>query len=351
MSRFFKCIISLSLVLFIAVSFVACEMDNSVLFGLPQKDEKQMEENNQTNNASSTIEGNSGNGTLSDGQLNTQNDAKVESFTEPEKVKVYNTETKKVEEMEFSLYLYRVLAGEIHNNWPTEALKAQAILARTYTINFLKNKKSKYEGADISTDISEAQAYNEQNVNDAIKKAVDDTKNKVVTYKGELIEAWFFSNSGGKTTTATVGLSRSENPEYIVSVSSPENEDNSDNFSWTATISKTKILSALREMGISVSNINSFEIANKDGTGRAINFLIGGAQVRAADFRIKVGSTELKSTKIENIIVSRNSVYFAGKGYGHGVGLSQWGAKVMADQGKSAEDIIKHYYSGVEITG
>lgn len=264
------------------------------------------------------------------------------------KIKLYNTSTKTIQTIPFETYIEGVVAGEIENNAPEEALKAQAVLARTFALKFLESSTSKYEGADISDDITEAQAYNPDAINDAIKKAVKETKGKTVKYDGQYINAYFHANSGGKTALCKEGLSFSDDePEYIKSVSSPENEENSNNFTWTATIGKDKILSALREIGVSVSSVSSFSIGEKGESGRAITFVVGGKQINANTFRLKVGSTLLKSTLIDSISLNESAVTFSGKGYGHGVGMSQEGAKILASQGKSYKEIIEYYFKDV----
>lgn len=277
-----------------------------------------------------------------------QNISISETDNEPV-LKVYDVNTKQIKEVGLETYLEGVLAGEIFNSWPIEALKAQAILARTYTLYFLQNLSSKYDGADISNDISEAQAYDESKINDNIKKAVRETKGLVVTHNGNLIEAWFHSNSGGKTITANYGLSYLGEETYTKSADSPENEENSENYLWTTTLTKSEILSALRQMGAKIDTISSFEVGERDESNRALTLKIGSSEVSANTFRIKVGSTKMKSTMIEDIVVSTNSVSISGKGYGHGVGMSQWGAKIMAEEGKTAEDIIKHYFQDVDV--
>ena len=91
-------------------------------------------------------------------------------------INVYIKSEDRIENMDIESYLCGVLAGEMRNDWPIEALKAQAILARTYTLKFLDTKESKYDGADISTDVTEAQAYNSESINSRIKQAVDETR-------------------------------------------------------------------------------------------------------------------------------------------------------------------------------
>ena len=264
-------------------------------------------------------------------------------------LKVYDKDAETIVEMQMEEYLLGVLAGEIYNDWPLEALKAQAILARTYTLYFIQNNQSKYEGADISTDITEAQAYNKDNINDNIKKAVEETKGLVVMKDGQLIETYFHSNSGGVTTTAKNGLNYASEDNFSKMVSSPENEENSENFSWTASFTKAEVLSALREMGVSVVSASSMAVGEKDESGRAKTLVVSGTEFDANTFRLKIGSTKMKSTLIEDIVVGSTKITISGKGYGHGVGMSQWGAKILAEQGKTAEEIVEYYFNDIVI--
>jgi len=277
-----------------------------------------------------------------------ENISLTEENTEPV-LNFYDVNTKSIIKMELEEYLKGVLAGEIFNDWPLEALKAQAIVARTYTLYYLQNLTSKYEGADISNDITEAQAYDATKINENITKAVNETKGVVLLNNGNLIETWFHSNSGGKTTTAKDGLNYKGSEDYTQITSSPETQENSENFEWSQTFTKSEVLSALREMGVSISTISNFKIGAKDESGRAVTLKIGETEFSASTFRLKIGSTKFKSTLLTNITVSTNSISFSGKGYGHGVGMSQWGAKVMAENGKTAEEILLHYFKNVEL--
>ena len=115
---------------------------------------------------------------------------------------VYVVADEAVERVDIETYVEGVLAGEMKNDWPIEALKAQAILARTFVLKFLSDKESRYEGADISTDIEEAQAYDASAVNDRIRQAVSETGGLVLSAGGELPYAWFHAHSGGLTALA-----------------------------------------------------------------------------------------------------------------------------------------------------
>lgn len=264
-------------------------------------------------------------------------------------IKVYNTIAKQIETMPLETYIERVVAGEIDNDSPLEALKAQAVLARTFALKFMSESKSKYEGADISTDILECQAYNVERVNENIKKAVKETKGKTIKYNGDYINAFFHSNSGGQTASAKEGLNLDGDYEYLKVVKTKENSENSKNYEFKAVFSKNEILNALRNIGASVSNISSFKIGEKGESGRCITFIIGGKEVNANTFRLAIGSTKLKSTLISDISVSDTSVTFTGKGYGHGVGLSQEYAIVLAKEGKNYKQILDYFFKDIEV--
>lgn len=272
------------------------------------------------------------------------------SNNEEKIIKLFNTQTNKIENISLDNYISGVVAGEISNEAPLEALKAQAILARTFTLKFLKENKSKFKGADISTDITEAQAYNKNNINDKIIKAVNETKNLVITYNNDYINSYFFSNSGGITALHEESFSSSDNNfKYIKSVNSPENKSNSINYSWTYSFDKNQILNALRNMGVSISTISSFSKGEIGPSGRCITFNVGGKEISSNTFRINIGSIKMKSTLIDNIDVKENSITFTGRGYGHGVGLSQEGSIILANQGKTYKEIINYYFNNVDI--
>ncbi|MDR1262319.1 MAG: SpoIID/LytB domain-containing protein, partial [Oscillospiraceae bacterium] len=125
---------------------------------------------------------------------------RITEFDDEEPViSVYVKESESVEKTPIEDYIAGVLAGEMRNDWPMEALKAQAILARTFALRFMTEKESKYEGADVSTDIEEAQAYDKSGVNERIQQAIDETRGMVLVSGGEFPYAWFHAHSGGKT--------------------------------------------------------------------------------------------------------------------------------------------------------
>ena len=264
---------------------------------------------------------------------------------------VYMTESESYEEMDVESYVQGVLAGEMRNDWPMEALKAQAILARTFVLKFVGEKQSKYENADISTDIAEAQAYNENAINERIIRAVEETRGMVLSAGGELPYAWFHAHSGGKTELAKTGLEYKEDePSYTQSVESAESDKAPTAVkSWTARFSTRDVGEACARIGIETGVVEEISIGEKSESGRAITLQVNGMTVSAPALRLVLDSTRFKSTMLSEVTVQGGEVVFRGSGYGHGVGMSQWGAYGLAEQGKTAEEIIRHYFRNVEI--
>lgn len=272
---------------------------------------------------------------------------------------VYVTKEKTVRPMELEAYVQGVLAGEMKNDWPLEALKAQAILARTFVLKFVEEKKSRYPDADISTDIEEAQAYNAEAVNDRIRQAVEETRGQVMSFRGELPYAWFHAHSGGTTELAKQGLGwEKDEPGYTQSVQGNEPDPASgprelkDAQAWEAGFSFEEFESALATLGMEteLSPESQITVGERGTSGRAVTLNVDGQSVNASSLRIALGSTKMRSTMLTSLTLGQNgSVHMAGRGYGHGVGMSQWGAYGMAEAGKNAEDIVAHYFRDVTV--
>lgn len=276
-------------------------------------------------------------------------------------LRVYVVEDQQVEERELENYVEGVLAGEMKNDWPLEALKAQAILARTFVLKFVQEKESQYQGADISTDIEEAQAYDASAVNERIQQAVEETRGLVLSCEGELPYAWFHAHSGGMTEYARAGLgwekdepaytrpSRGTEPEQLSDAK--ENQQLQAAAEWKVDFTFAEWTVACQKQGVQVEPHagSQLQISQRGESGRAVTLEIDGQSVNAADLRLALGSTKMRSTLLTSLKIENGKVHMAGKGYGHGVGMSQWGAYGMAQEGKSAEQIIKHYFQKVEI--
>lgn len=264
---------------------------------------------------------------------------------------VYDVKTKRVEQLPIEEYLAGVLAGEMRGDWPMEALRAQAILARTFVLKFCAEKESKYPGADISTDIEEAQAYDTAGVNERIREAVSSTRGEVLSAQGELPYAWFHAHSGGVTARAKEGLDyEKDEPPYTKSVKGMEGSDaDPDAAKWEASFPAANVMKAAQRVGVSGNQLKSIEIGQRGDSGRATTLLINGKSVSAPAFRIALGSTEMKSALLEELKFENGQVTMSGRGYGHGVGMSQWGAYTLAQQGETAETIVTYYFDGVSV--
>lgn len=274
-------------------------------------------------------------------------------------VKLLHTKTGEVEELELDEYLLGVVSSEMPASFENEALKAQAVVARTYTMYKIVNG-SKHENADICDDSTCCQAWiskedrlnkwkeEERNSNWAkIENAVYTTKGKIITYNNEPINAFFHSNSGGTTDTATAVWGGTNYP-YLQAVQT-SGEDTYSQYNSEVTVTKEEFVSKIKEyhsdLEIDFGLENQIEILGYTEGERIKNIKIGNLELSGVEIRTIFG---LKSAKF-NISIEGDEIRFTVIGYGHGVGMSQTGADSMAKQGSNYEEIIKHYYTGVEI--
>lgn len=255
-----------------------------------------------------------------------------------------------IREMYLDDYVLCVLLGEVPADFEIEALKAQALATRTYTLrNILK--QSKHENADVCADASCCQAYVEpedflinggkQESLDKMKTAVFSTTDEVLTYAGELIDATYFSCSGGMTEDA-VAVWGTDVP-YLRSVASP-GEEGTRHYISTFYYSIDDFLSKLGlQTGTPLSN-ESIVTTHTNGNGVATltidNYVFTGTQIRSI--------FDLPSTAFEVSVLGEN-ILMQVKGYGHRVGMSQYGAEAMALSGKNYEEILIHYYPGTRL--
>lgn len=266
-------------------------------------------------------------------------------------IMVFMHETNEKKKMKMEEYIAGVVAGEMKSEWPVEALAAQAILARTFTIQAIEEKGGVPErGTQASTDIKEFQAYNAKVVNENVKKAIDMTRGLVVTYQGKPIQAWFRASAGGITASAKEGLALKMMNLLIFTQYNPDELAPADVQNWTATFTEKEVIDVLTKLGKTVATIDTIEIGTQGPSGRTTTLLINNSiEISGPEFRVGIGSTKLKSMLIDKVDVSGDGITFTGKGYGHGVGMSQWGANKMATIGKKPEDIIGHYFKDVTI--
>ena len=277
-----------------------------------------------------------------------------------EKIKVYRTLQDKIEEVDLEEYICGVVANEMQVSFEDEALKAQAIASRTYLVSKKINSCPIANGSDIC-DSAHCQVYsskdeliskwgeeNGEKYWNKIKSAVDDTKGMILTYKGELVlYPLFFSTSSGETESA-IDASLGDIP-YLVSVES-KGEEVSPKYTSKKEMALSDLVSAINSKyptsGVNTSNLSSkLQVMERSEAGGVITLAVGNDEIKGSDFRVIAG---LNSTNF-TYSINENTIVFECKGYGHGVGMSQWGANVMAKEGKSYDEILKHYYTGINI--
>lgn len=252
-------------------------------------------------------------------------------------------------------YLKGVLSQEVSESWPMEALKAQAVVSRTYAVRRIEgNRDSPYHVKD--TQMHQKFEYTARNEN--INSAVETTRGQILLYRGEPIEALFHSCSGGITESA--GNVFQQDLPYLRSAPDPYCR-NIDMFTWTYEADGGSIVEALQ--GIIKDEVTSrklldIRIHRKTGSGRTAEFVLyfeGGqkATVKGNSFRLALDPRGLKSLLIRRIEKKRGTdgfiFVFSGTGYGHGVGMSQWGAKIMAEHGFRYNKILAFYYRGTRL--
>jgi len=279
-------------------------------------------------------------------------------------VALYVNSSGKIEHIQLEEYVKGVVAAEMPGSFEIEALKAQAVAARTYICKRLISMGGSgcllHSGADVCDDPKHCQAW----INKAqmlkkwgifsyyhyyskINQAVMGTKGIVILYNNEPIDPVFFSTSNGKT----------ENSEdvwenyvpYLRSVISP-GEENTQKFISTKQISVDEVTKLISKKwpDITVNTANpesQWKVLERGAGGRIKTIQIGEKTVKGSEFRMLFG---LNSADISWERVGKN-IKFTCVGYGHGVGMSQYGANAMAKNGSTYEEILKHYYTGVEV--
>jgi len=268
-------------------------------------------------------------------------------------ITLFNKEKGKVEKIKIEKYLEGVVAGEMDTSWPLEALAAQAILARTFTLKKIEEGGVKKYNTDASTDEKEFQAYDPSKINRNVKRAVSRTRGMVVTYNGRYINGWFHADAGGRTAASAVeGLNfRREKAPYVHSVKDPGFKISPpENKSWKAVFPLSEVRQKIQnQVGSDPGVIREIKILKKGPSGRVMKVKIGNVILSGPSLRMALGSEVMRSTLLTSLRISGDRLIVEGKGYGHGVGMSQWGARAMAEQGKSAEEIIKYFYRNVNI--
>ena len=276
-----------------------------------------------------------------------------------EVIKVNITKENRIEEVPIEEYVKSVVSGEMPVSFNNEALKAQAVAARTYIASKRLRPCDIANGGDVC-DTTHCQVYINKDIRlgswegkaneywEKISKAVEDTKGMVLSYNDELVlYPQFFSTSSGRTENAQDVFSNSV--PYLVSTESTGEEiapKFQAEFPFNINEFVNKINEKYPEASITAENLqDNIEIISRSEAGSVKEIRVGEINMRGLDFRLALGLT---SSNFEYSIEGEE-ILFKCKGYGHGVGMSQWGANVMGKNGSDYKEILTHYYTGVEI--
>ena len=289
---------------------------------------------------------------------NNSNEVSEYNYNKYGTIKLLHKKTNEIEEVKIDDYLCNVVSAEMPADYELEALKAQAIVARTYTIYKVQNKK--HENADICDDSTCCQAWvskenrlerweetkREENWN-KIQQCVNETKGKIITYNNQPINAFFHANSGG-TTELPVNVWGGSGLPYLQVVQTA-GEEGYTQYSSEVDLTQEELINKLKtkyeDIQIDFNNDEDVKIIEHTDSNRVKTVKFGNHELSGVETRTLFG---LKSTNFE-IKKENNQIKFLVKGYGHGVGMSQTGANTMAKQGNNCEEIIKHFYVGIEI--
>ena len=264
-------------------------------------------------------------------------------------IRVKRLSSSEIEYLPFEEYIVGVLAGEMPIYFEKEALKAQAVAARSYALKKIEyNKDNEYDVVDSVLNqvyldnyyLKEAWGNKYVDNINKLREAVNDTSLEYLDYNGEVIDALFFSTSNGYTENSSLVFNI--DLPYLQSVTSMWDSSTSSAFRSTKKISSSDFYSSL---GLEKSNILNFKVLKRSSTNRILNLSINGTEFTGRELYDKLG---LKSTDF-SLKQDGDTIIIDTVGYGHGVGMSQYGAEGMALEGYSYKDILSHYYVGTSI--
>ena len=245
-------------------------------------------------------------------------------------------------------YLYGVVPSEMAASWPREALKAQAVAARTYALyHRLVRRKFDY---DVTCDTRSQTYKGLKSEAHRTNRAVDSTRGMVLTYRGKIFPAFYATVCGGHT----------ENSRQLWNIEMEPLEGvkcpfcwSSSLFRWDARIPLVEIQKKLSNKGYDLDEIESIRTAGINESGRwqqiKVVHYTGELIIPAHKFRYILGPKAIRSTKFI-LTVKDSTAHFRGKGWGHGVGMCQWGAYIMAKKGYGMKEILRHYYPGSRLS-
>ncbi|MCX7703489.1 MAG: SpoIID/LytB domain-containing protein [Planctomycetota bacterium] len=248
-------------------------------------------------------------------------------------------------------YVASVIGGEMGDRFKPAALCAQAVAARTYALWRIQSGASKKWHITAGP---EAQVYGGADIeSDATREATSATMGFVLTYEGRIFPAFYSSTCGGWTSSAEFVFGGKYEPPLKGGVECLYC-DISPHFKWSVSVSEEELLQVARSLGAEPTSVKEVIPKESDPVGR-FKFLeiitnIGILRIGTDKFRALIGRNRIRSTMFSVTKGEENKFLFSGKGWGHGVGMCQWGAEKMARLGFSTEEILKFYYPSAEIT-
>jgi stage II sporulation protein D len=253
-----------------------------------------------------------------------------------------------INEVPLEEYLVGVLRAEAGEKWPLEALRAQAIVARTYAAyHRLLNGAKPYH---VTASTAHQQYAGRVAATSPVWGAVRETVGQVLLWEGDVFPAFYHTESGGYT----------EDPRTVFAARNMpglkpvrcEFSTGSPHYYWALDVRLTDLAELLRRNGAGVGAVTAIDVTERTPSLRAATVTVhgarGSARLRGNDFRRMIGYDTFKSTLFA-VAVDAQYARFSGRGYGHGVGMCQWGAKGMAEQGHTARQILEFYYPGTTL--
>jgi stage II sporulation protein D len=245
-------------------------------------------------------------------------------------------------------YIKGILYHEASHYWPMEALKVQAIVSRTYAL--YQQEKSALLDYDVTRDIYSQVYGGRYSERERTSRAVLQSKGLVLTYLDKIFPTYFHATCAGHTEDASVLWDINLLPLKGVVCDFCRQ---SPHFNWHCVLTLRDIAEKLSESGRKAGLINNISISSRDNSGRVLNLKIFSDRkdinISAKDFRNIIGPNVIRSTNF-TVEVINGDVVFEGFGWGHGVGLCQWGAYFMAKEDYSAEEILRYYYPGAQLS-
>jgi len=253
-----------------------------------------------------------------------------------------------VDFVDLEQYLYGVVGSEMPASWPTAALEAQAIVARTYAIGRLGIRD------DVGYDLvagDQDQAYGGvDSESPSTIHAADSTRGEILVYEGQIVHTYYSADDGGFTAN---GSALSDPQPYLIAKADPYALGSPDN-EWSTTIPAADLAQSVDALYTNVGDLTGITPGPSDESGRietiSIFGTLGSATLSGFDFRRLAGRRAVRSTTISALALYGSRIRVSGSGFGHGIGMSQWGARSMAAAGIGCLDILRFYYSGTELT-